>query len=781
MRRRTVLGRGLAAVGGVALPGAWLRPASASDVTDVFSELCDRWRRVIVGPGAPDGAYAGAYAQAVAAQDRSAAGRLATLVTDPDAASPWPDLPLAEEPALSANVTGVASRLRAIAVACATEGGALHGDEAARARAAAGCRVLWRARYHAGQAQYGNWWDWEIGTPRHLTDTLTLLGPAVDAETRAGLLAAVDHFVPDPRRMLRGELESTGANRVDLCRVVALRGALGAAPERLALAAAALVGVVDPVLVGDGFHPDGSFLMHTWVAYPGTYGEVLVKGMAELMLLLAGTEWDVGAAERRLTTEAIDRTFAPFVHRGVMLDAVRGRAISRDTATDADDGFKLAVDLLTLADALPAAEAEAEAAGALRATAKSWLADNAWRPLAARQPAQIAAVAAVADDAAITPAAGPLGHFGYPDMERFVHRRPGWTYCLSLNSDRVARYEYMNGENARGWHTGDGMHQLALDTDPFHYTDAYWPTCDAKRLPGVTVDTTPLPVGAGGDNDNVPLSGAPWSGEVRLGDLALAGLDLRGIDSTLRARRSWLFLPDAVLTAGSGITATGGRRIETVVEHRRSDGELTVDDRPEPRWAHLAGVAGYVFPHRPSPLNVRREERTGAWSEIRQGGPTARITRRFVTLWQDHGVDPVDAHHAHLLLPGATAGETAARAREPGVEVVRLDRDVHAFRAGPLTAVAFFSPGTAAGVTADAPCAVLVRPEGRTLRVAVADPARRSATLRLTLARHGPHTLREADPGLTLLPSGPGTIRLHAELAALRGTTLTATLTRHGH
>ncbi|GAB2899468.1 polysaccharide lyase 8 family protein [Streptomyces mayteni] len=772
MRRRTVLGGGLAAAAGLALPVA-AHPAPAADI---FGELRDRWRRVLLGPGAPSGPHADAYASAVAAQDRAAARQLATLVTDRDAPTPWPDLPLTEDPARSANVTTAASRLRAIAVACATEGGSLYGDQAAAARVAAGCRLWWTARYHAGQAQYGNWWDWEIGAPRHITDALTLLGPAVPEETRAGILAAVDHFVPDPRRMLRGELVSTGANRVDLCRVVAVRGALGASEERLALAAAALVGVLDPVPVGDGFHPDGSFLMHTWVAYPGTYGEVLVKGMAELMRLLVGTAWDVGPAERRLTTEAIDRTFAPFTHRGAMLDAVRGRAISRDTATDADDGFKLAVDLVTLADALPAGEAAA--AGRLRATARSWLAENGWRPLAARQPAQIAAAASVLDDPAIAPLPAPLGHFGYPDMERFVHRRPGWTYCLSLNSDRVARYEYMNGENARGWHTGDGMHQLALDDDPFHFTDAYWPTCDAKRPPGVTVDTTPLPVGAGGDNDNVPLSGTCWSGEVVLdGELALAGMDLRGVDSPLRARRSWLFLPDGVLTAGSGISADGGRRIETVVEQRRTDGALTVDEAAG--WAHLEGVGGYVFPRGAGELRSLREDRVGAWSEIRTGGPTTPITRRFVTLWQDHGVDPDDAWHAHLLLPGATSEETAARAAAPGVEVLRLDRDAHAFRAGRLTAVAFFAAGTAGGVTADAPCAVLLHedPAACTLRIAVSDPSRSAPVVRLAVAARGRHTVRHADAGLTVLDPDGATVRLLAETSGRHGATLTATLT----
>jgi hyaluronate lyase len=828
-RRRTLIGGSMALAAGSAAGGGLLSapaagaaprspatPRSAQEA-DVYLELLRRWRTVVTGGGAPDGEYGEIYARAVAAQDRAALRHLASMATDPGAPTPWADLPLDEQDAPSANVTGVANRLRAIAVAVATETGALYGDGEAAARAAAGCRIWWQARYHAGQAQYGNWWDWEIGSPRAITDTLTLLGDAVDDETREGILAAIDHFVPDPRRMLRGELWSTGANLVDLCRVVALRGALGRDDTRLALGASSLAGVVDPVRVGDGFHPDGSFVMHTSVAYPGTYGQVLVKGMAELMRLLVDTPWDVAEHERRLTTEAIDRTFTPFVHRGLMLDAVRGRAIARHNATDADDGFKFTIDLLTLAGALPAAEAPA--AARLRAIAKDWLLRNDWRPLGGRQPAQIAAAAEVLGDPAITPQDGPLGHFGYPDMERYVHRRPGWTYCLSLNSDRIARYEYMNGENAHGWHTGDGMAQLITDGDPFQYTDAYWPTADPKRLPGITVDTAPLPVGAGGDNDHEPLSGTRWSGQVRLDGFALAGMDFRGIQSPLRARKSWLFLDDAVLAAGSGITADDGRRIETVVDHRSLHdpadpaalvrGRLRVDGAPVPdvlgetlthpgaRWAHLGGTGGYVFldgPDHTPALHSRREDRTGAWRDIHRGGPTAPLTRRYLTLWHDHGTGPRGAGYAHLLLPGASFGATAARAGYPGVRVLELGPRAHAFRTLPgalsgrpdspvLTALNFFAAGRAASVTADGPCAVLaLRTAGDdgALRIAVSDPSRSVPVVRLLLdapelRRY--RAVREADEGVTVLSTGPGGLRLLVETGGSHGAGRTVTLT----
>ncbi|CAM5726294.1 hypothetical protein SFUMM280S_03424 [Streptomyces fumanus] len=89
--------------------------------------------------------------------------------------------------------------------------------------------------YHPGTTPYGNWWEWQIGSPRHLTDIAAALYEHLGADRTAAVCAAVDHFVPDALfDSYTGT--STGANRVDLCRSVALRGVLGRAPDRIARA-----------------------------------------------------------------------------------------------------------------------------------------------------------------------------------------------------------------------------------------------------------------------------------------------------------------------------------------------------------------------------------------------------------------------------------------------------------------------------------------------------------------------------------------------------------------
>ena len=97
-------------------------------------------------------------------------------------------------------------------------------------------------------------------------------------------------------------------------------------------------------------------------------------------------------------------------------------------------------------------------------------------------------------------------HFQFYNQDRVVHRRPGWTFAIAMSSKRMARYEWGNGENLRGWYVGDGMTYLYND-DQSQFNDAYWPTVDAQRMPGTTVSTQPRQPGGSGSGTGSGNSG----------------------------------------------------------------------------------------------------------------------------------------------------------------------------------------------------------------------------------------------------------------------------------
>jgi hypothetical protein len=194
--------------------------------------------------------------------------------------------------------------------------------------------------------------------------------------------------------------------------------------------------------------------------------------------------------------------------------------------------------------------------------------------------------------------------------------------------------------------------------------------------------------------------------------------------------------------------------VETIVENRNLhadgtnplviDGETQSTDLgwsarfPQARWAHVDGVGGYLFPCG-AQLHALREERTGSWSDINGGGSTDPITRRYVTLWLDHGAAADSASYAYALLPNATPERTLELADDPGMEIVANTAEAQTVRVPPLGIVAtnFWQAGSARGVMVDRPCSVILRERGETLTVAVADPTQLANSLTVEIARTG--------------------------------------------
>lgn len=263
------------------------------------------------------------------------------------------------------------------------------------------------------------------------------------------------------------------------------------------------------------------------------------------------------------------------------------------------------------------------------------------------------------------------------------------------------------------------------------YTDWYWPTVDWYRLPGTTVSTKPLPDRAGGEW-GVPKPDVRWVGGTTDGEYAAVGQHLKGLESTLQARKSWFCLDDAVVCLGAGITCADGVPVETVVDNRNLGEGGTQSFVRGRGWAHLEGHGGWLLPY--GDLRTLRVDRTGAWSDINTTSTTERRTRRWQTLWLDHGTDPTDATYVYVLMPGAPHRAVAARAADRRwLSILTNDRTcqaVHLSALG-LTAANFWEPGTAGPLTASAGASVLVRRRGRTATLCVSEPPRTGEPLEI--------------------------------------------------
>lgn len=143
-------------------------------------------------------------------------------------------------------------------------------------------------------------------------------------------------------------------------------------------------------------------------------------------------------------------------------------------------------------------------------------------------------------------------------------------------------------------------------------------------------------------------------------------------------------------------------------------------------------------PHITDPLTVLDQQRTGRWREINTGGPTDPITRRYLTLYYDHGVDPVDAAYAYLILPGATRERTAALADEGRPGSIKITANSSAAQGVTvdrlrLLAANFWTAGSTDDIEVSGPASVLIRrTDDGTAVVCASDPTRSATGLTIT-------------------------------------------------
>ncbi|CAM3412378.1 polysaccharide lyase family 8 super-sandwich domain-containing protein [Occultella aeris] len=461
------------------------------------------------------------------------------------------DLPLTEVDSAGSpeGIRDTFLRMRALALAYATAGSGYHQDPGLRADLLEALETCNQTFYNETQQEFGSWYVFEIAATKAITDVCTLVYDHIPKEALARYMAAIDHFVPDPRYCYPPDSDlyrlSTGANRIDLCQAIALRGMLEQDVDRIGAARDALAEVLVYSTRRDGVYQDGSFVQHQFVAYNGAYGGTFLGGNARHMVLLAGTPWEFSVAERQFMFDAVDKAFHPLIYSNETMDFVRGRAASRRGI--GGHGLAMVHHTLTLADT-----ADAATAARWRSTCQGWLDRMAFQDPLSGSVQETVAIKSLMDDASVPPAPEMTGHYLFNGMARAVHRRPGWALAIAMASQRIAFYETLNGENHHGFHTGNAATYLYTDDDG-HYADEYQPTVDPYRIPGTTVDKAPLP--------NRPWGAYPrpenatWAGGTVLDDFAVIGTEVDALTSPLRGKKSWFCLDEYVVALGSGITA----------------------------------------------------------------------------------------------------------------------------------------------------------------------------------------------------------------------------------
>lgn len=685
----------------------------------------------------------------------------------------WDDSPLGND---SASLTRTYQHLRDMALAYSAEGSSLQGNTQLRGDLIGALDWMDTHAYYDGVTAYQNWWHWQIGAPLALNDIVALIYSDLTSAQVANYMAAIAFLQPS--------VAMTGANRLWESQVIAISGINAQDASRVAAGRDGLSALFPSVTTGDGFYTDGSFVQHTFYAYNGGYGASLLSGIADLMYLLDGSTWDVTDPNSANAFTWIYDAYEPFIYKGNLMDMVRGREISRFGAQSDAAAVSVLASIIRLSAVAPTADATA-----FKSMVKSWLAVDADKTFLSSVPVDlIVAAKDIVNDASVPARDELVTHRQFAGMDRTVHLRPGYGFGISMASSRIGTYESINSENAKGWHTGDGMTYL-YDNDLSQFTDGFWPTVDNYRLPGTTVlKNTTQPANTRTDKSWVGGAGI-------LGQYGVTGMELHPVGRSLEGKKSWFMFDDEIVALGAGITSTDGIGTETIVENRKlnaaGDNALTVNGTTQPTtlgWAetasgvntvHLSGSVagsdvGYYFPGGAT-VNGLREQRTGNWKQLNSSSEwanTTPITRNYLSLALDAGTNPSNAGYSYVLLPGKTSAQVSSYAAAPNISILENSASVQAVRENSLgvTGINFWKDEstTAAGVTSDKKASVMVSKTATSVELSVADPTQKNAG-QIYLTLDGPATgVISKDPEVTVLQYTP-TVKVKINVDKARG------------
>lgn len=711
-----------------------------------------------------------------------------TLNKDQSRTTLWND---ASNPTNSAHMTTSFNRLKSMALAYSTNGSSLYKNEFLKEDIISALDWIYNNRYNEQKSEAGNWWDWEIGSPQALNDIVILMYDYLSQEQRTNYMKAVQRFVPDPTVRTLGGYEEKGANRADKALVSVISGVISKNSEKIRQGQEALSQIFLYVNNGDGFYDDGSFIQHTYVAYTGSYGGVLINRMADLLNVLNDSRWAVTDPNVKNVYRWVNESIVPLIYKGAMMDMVRGRAISRQQEQDHISGRGMIKNILRLSEVAPKEEAEY-----FKGIVKKWVMedisfDNYFEKLSI---SDVIRFKELLNNSSIVPQDELITHKVYAAMDRVVHLQKGYGFGISMFSDRITAFEAGNGENLKGWFTGIGMTSL-YNNDLIQFSDHYWATVDLFRLPGTTTDgaiqTTPKAWYKYANTKN-------WVGGSSIGGLyGAAGMNFsleKVTGTSLSGKKSWFMFDDEIVALGSDISGSDNRYTETVIENRKLNNQgtnqLTINGTKmsdqlgwkesidKVSWAHLEGNVkdsdiGYYFPKKMT-IEGLREARTGSWNQVNSGGSKELVTNNYLSLALSHGVNPIKASYSYVLLPSKDLKATEEYGKNPDIKIIKNTEDVHAVKERELGILAanFWNPDTVMFINASNPLSMLLKEEKGVLTLAVSDPTQTQDSLTLELDKQD-YRVESNDENVKVIQTSPS-IKVQINVKNSQGKTYTA-------
>lgn len=567
--------------------------------------------------------------------------------------------------------------------------------------------------YNENSTINGNWWDYEIGTPRAINNTLSLLHEEVDQDLVKKYTAPINHFVPNPYkfRVTTGNpFEAKGGNLIDMGRVKIISGFLQNDKSIVNSTIESLKQIYEikdynkgSKVEGEnnGFYIDGSYVDHDNIAYNGAYGNVMLDGFSQLLPAISkNTDFD--KSQMDTIHKIIDEAFLPLMHKTQMMDMVRGRSISREKLQGHDAGAEVIRAIMRIAEV-----SNQDVKDKYNSIIKYITENNNYYNFSdnLNNFRDIFLYNKIQESKLEPPKLQDNIHI-FNNMDKVVYKNNDHNYTLgfSLHSDKIKNFEYMNGENSKGWYTSDGAVYL-YNNDLSHYSDNYWATLDYRFIPSTTeiVENRDSDTSKKYDPSETLLK-SDFVGATKLDENnASIAMDFNNWNDEISLKKSWFILGDKIIFLGSDINNPNNNDVYTTIENRKlnnnSNYTIYIDDKKFSDNSPYKNVSkvfiknndnsneniGYYF-LKGNNLEIAKEKRKGRWKDVNRSGSNDIKTNSFLKIVQKHNDNK---GYAYVLIPSVNK-KTFDKMSNQKIDILANNEDVQAVRDNNIWAVSLF-------------------------------------------------------------------------------------------
>ena len=590
----------------------------------------------------------------------------------------------------TSDITSIYGLIRSMAIGYITEGGELYKNKELLEDILYALEYMHENYYNRREEKpFGsndNWWDWEIGTAEKLIDILFCLSNDIPQELIDKYLEPINRYDPFP--------SMTMSNRINVAYSSIFSGVLQKDYKKIVISIEMFRECFNTVEISDGFYDDGTFIQHIYYPYVGGYGDELMTALSIISYSLDDSVFRLEEKMIKYQYQWIINSYLPFIYNGGYTDIVRGRSVSRNVRGD-QSGKSIMNTLCLMVDYLT----EKDDINYIKQILKEFYQLNKPYLMYVLTPASLIKLEELEKDNNIIP--NKINDFAkvFSRGDIAISQVNNVAIGISMSSSRIGKYESINGENTKGWYSGDGMVYIYLNVND--YASNYWKNVNYYRLQGTTVTNAKrVEKGYSGQNSlaKYDFVGGAYSKLNMVAAMTFASESPKiGFNSTLVGNKAYFVFGEKLICLGNSINSEDNYGVETIIENRNLTGKLYFGDKEindktgnvNSNYIYIENYGGiYVPEYKKLKFNI--------------------TNNNFLEIYFEHGIKIKDEKYIYMIFP--TFNKNNLKENIDNIEILSNNNIVSAVKDKKLNVIeyVFWQSGKLNDISVDSPCILLI-------------------------------------------------------------------------